>query len=1558
MESDAEAPAKSESETEEQINKENELEVPIVSKTKSPNIRKRLSHISPRRQHVVLPYVRHVRWSVTTEEKVYWPVVVNLRGVEGIFPPQSAGLQNDSKTVEYQLSVSLYDLNFRHFFGRQWIGPYSSMNANQKKPKLKYNQNVYFHTSLSNASIAGIVEVIATVREEDTGKQKKSSCGWGLIHVFKSNEDLPDFGRASSLPVQKVQMYYGTPRALLFMEEPIEGNSYLKPIPDCMLSYTLGTHKALLDVMNLIPENVIIGSNDMVPGLQESQTPGKDQLKKPKSMRKVACQLEHVNIQLHPTVDKFEEELSELLHKDRVERDGRATSGTQVTIVERRLLVGIHNGWGFLDKPQILHLDLHTDKSKSLKPTASPSVRRSKKFQQSSQKTDDTGMTFLTLQNKIQLGELLEDPMVAITFTLEYVIGEPLSEEDRKVSSRNARGNTRTVSIRWAAWNPFLAQSSYEIRLALNGGPSPAPDEEFIYKLPDTKMQNEQVSKTAGGILAFSFSFQDQEGGYSGMPSAGMLGAGGMMSDGLMPGGMMPPSGGYMPGSMASMQSGEGSEMMDSSGLRKPPSGRTPRGIGMYGNQGVMDMRRPSMASVGLSESTTARYTMDGHTPGSGPMSLQVPQMMPQSGMSHQQQMMQQQQQQQMMMGPQGVMSGPQMFPPGPQGYMMYPQGMPQQSMYGPQQGMYGMEISHMSMSSRQVGMSTEMNELPFTPVHAPIVVQPHANIGAQGLSRAAYARLFNAGFPPILDRNSEPPEVIDPRQDRRLDLNKENADPLQCNEIVFQFLAFSKMMAFEATGPKSETNTVFFTFQFYRCPQVTTERMRLAKPENELSSDRYSIPYILQKVQPSTTDPQGQPGMEVRYHMDPACMKPGENALFLKHLSQQVLHIDVWDGDTLLLMGSCGVQLKYLCRCGSEAVQTTFELDVITTEYENDPNLVSSNINQAGGIQPMGVKTSLKGKLHLRMANIGQKTDPKSTLADQLKPLNSLLPHVGGKKSVSQLKKIARAKHLADTHHEVKSMLMSHKDQMVPEKDTNREGDAERNRKLSRLHAVRQAEGIDNKVNTIMSYKTEKSERMRDYKTMEIYRLQTKKDGIMNMLSQTISTNYTVHPSFGTSEFFEYVFKNPFNVQQTITVEFDDKELSVVTDPREWRYFKKLYELQGEVEEGMFNNQSKSHYVEIFLRPKETVQIPFKYLTLTADESVQPQGPVDPFKQKNEDDEDVKKPPTQTMNEKNIRVFFKSEDGKAVSILHVKVEPQPHIIDQTFRFYHPEQSFLKKSIRMPPFQSLPGAPVGGPGLSQVFVRCSNSHVICDSKSTQPGEPTDVFLKVALGPSPQSKRFFVAMYFDPFMSRPVQIWQFYVHALQRVDVACVEGQTSRFDLLLRGTQASRLVKCYSSHPNEMQMYPSEQFMLTAGAVHEMTVAVRPMKAGNKFFYINVVDVEYHQLIRSWLVCVSCRAPMVSRSFDVVLPMGGGKGSSKRIPYTNPYPHKKVFVLLNNREDLLQFRESRLEIEGGETQTIGLRFTPVTKAGSVEIMVFINDEDDKNEETFKIMVTYQ
>jgi len=50
---------------------------------------------------------------------------------------------------------------------------------------------------------------------------------------------------------------------------------------------------------------------------------------------------------------------------------------------------------------------------------------------------------------------------------------------------------------------------------------------------------------------------------------------------------------------------------------------------------------------------------------------------------------------------------------------------------------------------------------------------------------------------------------------------------------------------------------------------------------------------------------------MQVKYTLDPAHMRPGEGRVFTKYLSQQSLHIDVWDGDSLLLIGSSHVDLK-----------------------------------------------------------------------------------------------------------------------------------------------------------------------------------------------------------------------------------------------------------------------------------------------------------------------------------------------------------------------------------------------------------------------------------------------------------------------------------------------------------------------------------------------------------------------------------------------------------------------------------------------------------------------
>lgn len=54
-------------------------------------------------------------------------------------------------------------------------------------------------------------------------------------------------------------------------------------------------------------------------------------------------------------------------------------------------------------------------------------------------------------------------------------------------------------------------------------------------------------------------------------------------------------------------------------------------------------------------------------------------------------------------------------------------------------------------------------------------------------------------------------------------------------------------------------------------------------------------------------------------------------------------------------------------------------------------------------------------------------------------------------------------------------------------------------------------------------------------------------------------------------------------------------------------------------------------------------------------------------------------------------QVLFRAGGGKPIAVLCLTVEPQPPVVDQVFRFYHPELTFLKKAIRLPPWHTLPG---------------------------------------------------------------------------------------------------------------------------------------------------------------------------------------------------------------------------------------------------------------------------
>ncbi|KAM9270222.1 LOW QUALITY PROTEIN: nephrocystin-4 [Morus bassanus] len=1402
--------------------------------------------------------------------------------------------------AEYQLRLSLFDATYHHFFGRTWRSGQRAARATPPHPaRAAFNETVYFHTSLNHPGIAAVVEVVVTAGKGDGGS-RHLSCGFGLIPLFGSGSEAMD----PAAEDRALKLYHGTPRALLHprFQDPVEKNKYLTVMEKSHLQYTLKPHQPLETIFHLLPENLLMSGLQTIPGLLPARGDTSDCLQKPRLMKPVTCYLERLSVQLYPSLEEFEEELLDLLNSDRLLKANATPDGDGMVVRERRLHVGVHNGLRFVQVPQVAVLVPEAEAMRGGCPGVPGSGARG------------AGQA-LVLRSHIQLSEMVPHPAFGVCFQLEYVFCAS-GRADGKALPGSARSEAADMrSVRWAVWSPILGAGEAEVVLPLRGGARRGPCQALVYQTPLGSRSSHQFQgkHVESGTVQFHVSTDSEE---HLVTAAEIL-------------------------------------HKDRDELEKPP---TPSLSPPAPLQTAASLRGPAVSATRAS----GRGWWAAVFLGDGPHAEDVLPV------------------QSILLAAAAKRHRASCSNPPPLGQQTVgPPAVGRAERQGPAPGAAQLQLSAGGGDHSPGGRPRLAGPGALRWPDASTALHPAAGAhrcrGAAGssrtlLSRASLARLHAAGFPEILDRNQEPVEISEPADPASFSLQLEEADPLQGNEIILQFLAFGRgpRDGMEGTWP----TTIFLTFQFYRFPPVTTPRLQLLSADGGLAAGPAVPAQLLVRVNKDGTIGTKPPGLQLKYMVDPAFLRPGEQRWFVRYLAEHSLQIDVWDGDSLLLVGSAAVKLESLLRQGQAAVRTHHELEVATTEYEPDVTVIGREALRHGALRPLGVRVAVRGRLHLCLANVGHPCE--ETPGQPPSPLPSrsrIVPTPAGAGSVAASSwfslnaagggRVSRARRLAEVDSELAAALHSRRPEgrLAPPAAPS-EATAARRRKLRRMALVRQQEDAGGgRMSKLSGWQEQRAQHVRDLQIIDAYREHIKGESISRMLSQAITATHTVHAVLGTAEFFEFALKNPYGVQHTVTIEVDQPELSVILDPREWRHFKELTKSVTPVEEEMFHLRDDLR-PQVYLRPNETVRIPFKYQTFSADPAVvAAQGPAGLGAGAEAAALSLGK--SGAGRTKHIQVSFHVSGGKPIALLRVKVEPQPHVVDQTFRFYHPELTFLKKTIRLPPWHTLPGAPVGMPGgQPEMFVRCSDPDIICETKNMGPGEPQDIFLKVAGGPSPQIKKFFVAIYTDPWLAAPVQIWQFYLHSLQRLDVSCMTGQLTRLSLLLRGTPAPRRVQAFTSHPQELEVDPDGAFLLPANGIQDLYIGVKPRRAGSRFIYLNLVDVESHQLVSSWLLCLSCRQPLISKAFEISLPAGGGRGCNKRITYTNPYPSPRLYFLCTNRPDLLQFKEDSFEVAGGEVYTIGLRFAPSQGVGEEEILIHINDHEDKNEETFCVKVLYQ
>ncbi|XP_068454179.1 nephrocystin-4 isoform X2 [Clinocottus analis] len=1405
------------------------------------------------RSRVVPPPSQTVRLALDNHFTQSHCFQLSLSRLAAAHLPQSKEMSGGGQDVTHQLRVTLFDRNHQRFFGKTWRSPPQRMKNN----KISLNEVLYFHTSLLLPSVVMVLELVSLSSRPD-GSRPALGRGFAVLELF-TNRPVAQ----AADQVRRLNLHHGSPRSLLhpLLKDKVDYGNLLKTIDGAHFDCVVKKHPALNPAMHLLPENVLVSGNENIPGLATSPTG--DALLRPQLLKMLPFTLNRLTISLQPSLEKFESQLLHLINADchNTKQPGPESTPRTVIIQERRLHVGVHNGWCFLDKPHMVVLE----------PLASGSRGRSDSAsKQSTLGKDSSALSTLPqtlgLRKSLEL-RLTNHHALAIVFQLEYVFSAPIGRETM-LSATSVPRAAFLQCLRWGIWCPFQEPADWkgeEIQLVLRGGAEPNPHGVMVYSTEMSAKTQSPAPLSAPGSAQDTMKFR--------------------LSSSLERTASSPKA------SLRTKQEDvlrhRRSPLSPSRGQKSIPPASPPES--------------PQGPGLSLSQlAATSRYPTISHSSSALPWQQSFPSLLHPSLLASAHQLSH--------VAFSGVSN-----------------------------------IAHMEMDLQREGdvsqdEGDQLQELPFTPVHAPVItLGMNVPSSCSISSKCSLAHLYSAGFPDILDSAGLAAEVLDPTEHVPFDLQREESDPFQGNLLVFQFLAFTRTPVADV-GPDWPEN-IYFTFQFYRFPPVTSQQLKLLTGDKVQQKASGLVPCVLASINRDGTVNSGPPGLQVQFRVDRAFLKPGEKRWFLRYLALHTMHIDIWDSDSLLLIGSTAVELKYMLRQGKSGVQALHELEVLTTDYVGeDALLTSADAGRQPALSPMTVHTIVRGRLHIRTGNIGCPVDPRRRRVADLMASHSniITPRkvIGGFKGGSlSSRNILR----------LNARLEMDGACNLNEPDGGR-------RKLNCMAAVHRRESKEEAKVTGWTKEPLLAGQLYHLKPSERH---NKAEGIANMLSQAITTQHLLYANLGSAEYMEFVLKNPFNVPQTVSIHSDDPELSAITNTEEWRYFKARAKTLTPQVENMFRSEEGAPGPRVYLRPKESIHIPLKYQSFLCDHTMALQGPS--FQPTGKGSQAAKKNLSNIVAAKTIKVTFKAEDGKPIAIFQVNVEPTPHVVDQTFRLYHPELCFLKKAIRLPPWND---PTVGDPDVrTHISVRCSDPNIICQTRMLAPGEPRDVYLKVPGSPSPNIKMFFVMVFTDKWMAAPAQIWQLYVHFLERVDLSCVTGQQSCQSVVLRGKQAVRKVKCFSSHPQEIKVDPQGVFVLPPAAVQELQLKLQPWRAGSRFLYVNAVDVNNRRLVTAWLLCLNVHRPVLSKAFEMCVPVGGGRGSSRKITYTNPYTSHRSFLLRTDHPDLLQFKEEKFQISGGESYTIGLRFAPSQSPGSVEILVYVNNLQEKTEETFCVKVNY-
>ncbi|KAK0408976.1 hypothetical protein QR680_004268 [Steinernema hermaphroditum] len=342
--------------------------------------------------------------------------------------------------------------------------------------KILYDRcEFFFHMALRDEGVHIVVEIVEVQPSEDYDNPELITLAWTICPVYNIGQIMTDYNPSGifNQPSKRIHLFEGSPQVLLtHIGGPLEScDGLYKHGVSRILECYLQTHERMTSVLDFTPEFVFMTRYDDIPGFENDSD--LSQLVRPIVAQKSTIMLDQIAISFGERAEQIEKAILDLTTQDWVfnlnQTMEQFLKTKKMEIIERRLKVGIHNGYTYVDEPYCMSM---IPKDELL--SKSHSLRRRLGTGWVSEESIKSEMDTFMVRNTVKLDRIFNHKAAAVVFAVYYVIG--IRNPDMTVEM------SKTEMICWGAWCPNDISDVAEITVPLIGGPNPNPDHHLCFK--------------------------------------------------------------------------------------------------------------------------------------------------------------------------------------------------------------------------------------------------------------------------------------------------------------------------------------------------------------------------------------------------------------------------------------------------------------------------------------------------------------------------------------------------------------------------------------------------------------------------------------------------------------------------------------------------------------------------------------------------------------------------------------------------------------------------------------------------------------------------------------------------------------------------------------------------------------------------------------------------------------------------------------------------------------------------------------------------------------------